>query len=238
MKFAKPAALLALLAGISFGAPVAHANGVSTTITKGQPVTGTVTGEGTDSYTFNVTRGASFLVTVAENGIHDENFGPVLDLTGPDGHHEHMGQTLGITIPEQNPVEGPWTVTVSRGDSQNNSGGGYKLTLTQPPFQGGSTLTSTPVTGTNTRGDINVHTFTGVEGHKQAIALTPTGGEGFTPQAFVFSPAGQLIGGMGCAESCEGTARTTAAGTYTVVVTKRDTNDVTGTYSISVHDRN
>jgi hypothetical protein len=242
MKVIKPAALILLLAGISFGAPITHANGVSGKVTSGQAVTGTVTGDGTDSYTFNVARGTSFLVTVAETGTHDDSFVPVIDLSGPDGHHEHMGNSLGITVPEIHPVEGPWTVTVSRLDGKSVSGGGYQLTLTQPPFAAvnavTSALTSNAITGTNTRGNIGFHTFTGVAGHETTVALSPTGGQGFTPQAFFFSPTGELIGKMACPESCEGTTKITAAGTYTVVMTKGDSNDVTGTYSISVQDKN
>ena len=238
MRFAKPAALMVLLAGISWGTPASHANGVSTKITNGQPVTGTISADGSDSYTFDVAKGTSFLVTIAETGTHNENFLPIIDLSGPDGHHEHMGNLLGETVAETHPVAGPWTVTVSQGDQKNGSGGGYQLTLTQPPFKTGSTLSSSATAGTNTRDAISFYTFTGTADHQTAIALTPTGGQGFTPQAFVFSPTGELVGGMTCAEECEGTAKIGASGSYAVVVTKGDSNDVTGTYSISVQDKN
>lgn len=226
-----------LLAGVSCGAPIAHANGVSTKITANQPVTGTVTADGVDNYTFNVTQGTSFLITIAETGTHDDSFVPIIALTGPDGEHGRIGYSLGETIPVAHPAAGPWTVAVSR-MGNGTSGGSYRMTLVQPPFKTGSSLSSTATSGTNTRDSIDLYTFTGTTGHKDAISLTPTGGEGFVPQGFVFSPLGELLGQFSCGGSCGGTAKITAAGTYTVVVTKGDTNDVTGTYSLSVQDNN
>lgn len=126
MKVVKPLALIALIAGISCGTPAAHADGVSTKITNGQPVTGAVTGKGSDTYSFNVAKGTSFLVTIAETGVHNDGFLPVIDLNGPDGHHEHMGFQLGETVAEVHPVAGPWTVTVSSGNGLGNVGGGYQ----------------------------------------------------------------------------------------------------------------
>jgi hypothetical protein len=237
MRFVKPVALVALLAGISFGSTIARANGVETAITPNQPVTGSVSGEGVDSYSFTVSNGKSFLVTIAETGAHSEAFVPVVTLHGPGNYDTGEGHPLGETLSEVHPADGAWTIAVSAMAGPSNVGGGYRLTLVQAPFNGAGTLSSTPTSGTTVRDQVNVHTFTGTAGHNEALSIAATGGEGFMPQTFVFSPAGELIGNMTCA-ACEGTVQSADAGTYAVVVTKGDPNDVTGTYSISVQEQN
>ena len=84
MRFAKTAALMVLLAGISFSAHSVHAAGVGNAITANQAKTGTVTGSGSDSYSFTVTNNQSFVAIVSETGVHDETFLPHLSLDGPD----------------------------------------------------------------------------------------------------------------------------------------------------------
>src|SRR5258708_1549044 len=60
----------------------AHADGVNGKITSGKSVTGTIT-SGTDSYSFKVAAGSSFVVSVAETGVYDTNFIPMIGLVAP-----------------------------------------------------------------------------------------------------------------------------------------------------------
>jgi hypothetical protein len=92
--------------------------------------------------------------------------------------------------------------------------------------------------GSNTRGQLDAWTFTGVAGHAKTLTVKVTDGAGFVPEALVFSPTGDLAGGFGCGESsCSHDVPIKAGGTYTVVVRKTDGEDVTGAYSLSVNDK-
>src|SRR5690242_18554281 len=108
MRFAKPAALMVLLAGISFSAHSVHAAGVGNAITANQAQTGTVTGGGSDSYSFTVSNNKSFAAIVSETGVHDPNFIPRLTLEGPD--NSGMGGT-GVYFKDfglSHPADGLW----------------------------------------------------------------------------------------------------------------------------------
>src|SRR5437867_5377775 len=72
------APLLVLICG---SAHPAHANGVNTTIGNGQTVTGSLSGDGSDSYSFKAPGGGSFEVSVSETGFHDPSFSPTITLT-------------------------------------------------------------------------------------------------------------------------------------------------------------
>jgi hypothetical protein len=220
----------------------AHADG---TIANGQTVTGTVTGAGVDSYTFSVpTGGGSFIASVSETGTHDANFMPRIDIVPPGGATgAWSAHAYYATIEQDNVAEGTWTIKVSRAD-QLSTGGSYALTLVQVPgaLSGGITATAmsagSSYSGTNTRGNLQVFTFTGVAGQPVTLTLTATGGEGFDPKVSVYAPAGEFAAGFNCVDSCGQDVPIATGGLYTVVVTKSDDNDVTGTYTLSVNNKN
>lgn len=216
----------------------AHANGVNGPITSAQPVTGTVTGTGSDSYTFNVSLGKSFLVSIAETGVHDPNFVPQVEIDGPGGIHWITPQPLYEVMAKADPADGQWTIKVSRLDTKNVSGGGYRLTLVQAPAGQAATVLSAGAAQSraNTRGNPDIWTFNGVANQKKKLSLKPAGGQDFVPEAYLFTPSGKLYGSGPCSGEC--TIPAGEAGNYTVVVVRGDYADATGTYSISFSEQN
>ncbi len=122
--------LLSVLFLTSWCVQTAHADGVSGTITSGNTVNGTITGQGVDTYTFRVEQGATFVVSLGETGNHDSHFRPQLEVRAP-------GQTVGPSEARPyytrrqitNAAAGDWKIIVSRLDSDQSSGGSYALKL-------------------------------------------------------------------------------------------------------------
>ena len=218
--------LLLSISGIS----TAHAAAVS--ITNGESKSGTVMGSGSDSYTFSADAGSAFILSVGETGSHTDGFVPQIALIKPDGL-DGVGQArpLSSVIEQDNVAEGSWTVKVTRLD-EGNSGGSYSLKLIKIPGATGTTLTADS-SGSITRGGADVWTFHGTAGRTATVTLTRTGDNSFIPQADVFTPSGAYAGGISCPESCAQDFAM-ADGNWTVVVTKSDNTDVTGTYTLSV----
>jgi len=254
MKSIKPAArkrgrivsllLLSLLFLTSWCVRAAHADGVKATIKNGQTIKGALTGKGSDTYTFKITGGSSFFVSVAETGPHDDTFVPGITLTAPDGDTRGRWAPLFTLLKKQNAVEGTWSVKIDQA-GRGTVSGNYALTLVQVPgavpATGGITVgalsSGVDQRGTNSRGKIDVWTFNGVAGHTATLTLNKTGGEGFAPEVALVSPTGNILGGASC-DSCSQDFSLTAAGVYTVVAWKSDEHDVTGTYTLSVSDKN
>lgn len=235
--------LASLLILTAWGVNPAHADGVNSKITSGKSVTGTIT-SGTDSYSFKVDADSSFVVSVSETGVHDANFIPMIGLVAPNGNVRGHGAPLYSMLRQSHAAEGIWTVNVSRAHEGGPSGGSYALTLIQlPGAVGGSgglaggTLSAGAASGSNVRGQVDVWQFSGVAGHTSTLSLAATGGQGFYPEIVVFAPGGALLGGSTCPGHCSQDVSIAATGTYTVLVDKADYNDVTGTYTLSVNDR-
>ena len=238
--------LASLLILTSLGAESAQANAVSGSIGNGQIVNGSLTGSGSDTYTFTVTAGTSFVVSVSETGAHDETFVPSIMLSAPGSTMGHLlGHPLYTILRQNNAAEGTWSVKVNRKDL-GTSGGSYALTLIQLPgaIPAGGGVTSAALSpgvassGTNTRGKIDAWTFTGVAGQTETLTLNQTGGAGFSPEIAVISPTGVILAGNSCESSCSQDIFLMASGTYTVLAFKHDDNDVTGSYSLSANLKN
>lgn len=238
--------LSSLLILITWGVNPARANEVSGTITNGKTINGTLTGAGSDTYTFTVTAGTSFVVSVSETGVHDETFVPSITLTPPGSAMGHLlGRPLYTILRQSNAAEGTWSVKVDRKDL-GTSAGSYALTLIQLPgaIPSGGGVTSAALSpgvassGTNTRGKIDAWTFTGVAGQTETLTLNQTGGAGFSPEIAVVSPTGVILGGNSCESTCSQDIFLMASGTYTVLAFRHDDNDVTGSYSLSANLKN
>jgi hypothetical protein len=229
--------LAPLLILTCWNAHPAQANGVNATIANGQTVVGTVTDSGSDSYTFKNPAGGSFFASVGETGFHDPSFVPMIDLTGP-GTVSGFGQPLYANVHEINAAAGNWTVKVSRSEEGGYSGGTYVLTLVQVPVAGGNVgSTMSPgvsTSGSISRGSVDVRTLKGVAGQTVTLTLDATSENGFDPDVTVFTPTGGLATEFGCVASCSDDVSLKADGVYTVLVSKYDRNDVTGTYTLSV----
>ena len=238
--FRKAAWLLAALAIFSAHAHIAHANGASSSIANGDTKTGTVTGTGVDSYTFKATAGTAFVANLAETGTHDANFIPKLDLAAPGGGGMGNANALFTRLVQFSAAEGTWTIKVSRGDDKGLTGGSYALTLVQVPGAGNPTAMARgrDYSGSYSRSTVDVYTFTGVAGHTATLTLKPTDQTGFAPEIAVYTPSGETAGGRQCITGCDQDVATDSAGTYTVLVWKHDANDVAGTYSLTVNDKN
>jgi hypothetical protein len=216
----------------------AQANGGSGTITNGQPINGTITGQGVDTYTFNAAQGATFVISLGETGNHYSLFRPQLEVRAP-------GQTAGPSEARPyytrrqitNAAAGNWTIIVSRLDSDQSSGGSYALKLAVADGGGAALTAGQNQNGTNARGGFDVYSFTGTAGQKKRLTLTGTGGAGFVPEVHAFGPDGADLGSVYCDKGCSMDVDT-GKGTYTTMVWKNDDNDVTGSYSLSVSNAN
>ena len=232
--------LLSLLLLTSWPAQTAHADGVTGTISSGTPVNGTITKQGVDSYRFTVPKGGgSFVISAAETGDHDPHFVPRIDLEMPGGHSgDGIAQRFYTRLWQNKAAEGDWIAKVSRADG-DTSGGSYALTLIQLPVSAGTAISAgSPHSGSNTRGNVDVLTFAGVAGHTETLTLTTTGGNGFAPDVAVYTPTGGFAGGISCAASCSEDIPITADGAWVFLVSKLYGSDVTGTYTLSVNDKN
>lgn len=225
-----------------WNAAPAHADGVNGTIANGQTINGTITGTGVDSYAFNAAVSGAFVVTVAETGPHDPSFVPVINVIAP-GATEGPGSAhpFYASFVQPNAAEGTWTFKVSRAGG-GTTGGSYSLTLITTPgavAADHAMAPGQPYSGSNTRGQLEAWTFNGVAGGTKTLTVNVTGGNGFSPEALVFSPAGDLAGGFSCGEGACAShdVPIKANGTYTIIVRKTDGEDVTGAYSLSVNDK-
>jgi hypothetical protein len=224
---------------LSFAALVSlYANSALATgaITANQPVTGTISGSGSDSYTFNVAKGTSFVVSIGATS-NQSKFFPQIDIDGPGSFHAQRGGPLQSLIPAPDPTDGQWTLKVSQ-LNPDSGGGSYSLTLAQTPVgQSATALTlGNASSETNTPGKLDFWTFSGTAGQTMSLSLTPTSGQGFVPDGYIFLPSGALKSGPPCSGECDISIAET--GTYTVVVVKGDDNNVTGAYSISINNKN
>jgi hypothetical protein len=230
--------LLSFLFLTSWCVQGAHADGVSSTITSGKTVTGTITGQGVDTYTFTAAQGATFVISLGETGDHYSLFRPQLEVRAP-------GQTAGPSEARpyytrreiNNAAAGNWTIIVSRMDSDQSSGGSYALKLAVADGSGAALTSGQNKNGTNTRGGLDVYSFAGTPGQKQRLTVTGTGGAGFVPEVRAFGPDGTDLGSVYCATGCSMDVET-GNGNYTAMVWREDDNDVTGSYSLSVGNAN
>lgn len=237
--------LLSLLIMSSWSVHPALADGASGNISNGQPVTGTLT-SGTDTYSFNVTAGSAFVLSVSETGTHVAGFVPEIDLAPPGGAGAYgLGRPLHTLLEETNPAEGTWNVSVHRADD-GIATGSYALTLIQVPgtipssggIAGGLMAAGATNSGSSTRGSVDVWTFNGVPGQTASLTLTQTDGTGFVPEVHVFAPGGDFAGGFACAKSCSHDFPMKSDGVYTALAWRMDSNDVTGKYTLSVNNKN
>jgi len=225
----------------------AHADGVNAVISSGKTVTGHIaSASGFDTYTFELpVAGTSFVLDLAETGLHDESFMPSLDLTDPAGHLSGKGHVGSQVISIPNAAEGKWIVKVHR-HNFGSTGGAYALTFIEIPgaiaqSDGTPAVALTP--GTNHQqssapGQLSVFTFQGVAGQKMTLSLGSATGSGIFPHADIFAPGGGPAGGVGCNKDCSQDFTPATSGTYTVVAWRIDSSEDTGTYSLSVASSN
>jgi hypothetical protein len=228
--------LWALLPCLAFlGSGISSARATTATIANGQARTGTITGDGVDSYSFNADAGSALVVSLSETGTHDARFAPQLDLMRPDGGFGPThGQQLYTRVEQDAAAAGPWTVNVTR-TGGGQSGGGYALKLIQIPGATGTAMTAGQTySGSITRGGVDVYTFIGTAGRTATVTLTKTGDNGFLPEMTAFSPKGAAVAGCSGPDNCTQDFAISTAGTWTVLVWKDDPNDITGTYNVSV----
>lgn len=222
----------------SLSSGTAHANGVNGTLTSGKTITGTITGEGVDTYTFNAAQGATFVVSLGETGTHYSRFRPQLEVRAPgqaEGPFEARPYYTRREI--TNAAAGDWTILVSRLDSDQTSGGSYALKLAIAGGGGPALTAGQNQNGTTVRGGFDVYNFAGTPGQKKRLTVTSTGGEGFVPEVHAFGPGGEDLGSVYCDKGCSMDVAT-GSGTYTAIVWKNDDQDVTGSYSLSISNAN
>lgn len=224
--------LLSFLCGIG-ATPALAATGA---IGNGQTVGGTLAGTGVDSYTFTANAGDSITVSISEVGPNTDLW-PRIDLVRPDGSFggNEWGD-LHAKLQGTANQSGTWTVKVSyHAHSATTPSGSYSLTLVKVPGAPGREMyPGTTYSGSITRGTLEVWTFYTLG--PVTLNLSATDGSGFQSWAQVYRPNGTGAGGTRTTTSStlQVTVSSATAGLYTVLVSKRDANDVTGSYSLSV----
>lgn len=228
---------IALLAAAlcTFANP-SYANGVNSQIVSGEAKTGTLSGEGADTYSFLAAAGGSMVAVVTETGLHDDNFIIGFERTEPSGTSRGNWKTYSSQMEDQGTTQGTWTYKVSRAEHGTSGTGSYKFNLMQVPYAGAAAMNNgQSYDGSLAQGDIKAYSFMGAAGQAKTLTLTKTSGNGYPPKLAVYDPAGNLITGKGCGETCEETVHTDSAGTYSVLLTRYDEGgDATG-YRLSVN---
>lgn len=215
---------------------VAYADGVSAMIDSTKPVSGVITGQGVDRYTFDVSEKDGFVVSLSAVGEPAAWFMPSLSLLDPDNEMvDGSGQSFFSRVRGDEPRAGTWAVEVSRGDG-GEDGGAYELRLIQV-----SKAKGTPVKfgqayeGDIIRGAVDIYTISGTPDVTASLSLTVKEGAGFMPEVNVYTPGGTNGGMMGCTDSCSMDLLMQENGPYTVMIWRNDANeDQKGSYTFSV----
>jgi len=229
VKFFLAAALLCF-------APLSYANDVSAEIDSTKPVSGVITGDAVDRYTFQVAEKDGFIVSLSAVGDDVDRFMPALSLMDPDNQVvDGSGRSFFSRVRSDEPRAGNWSVEVSRADG-GEDGGAYELRLIQV-----SKAKGTPVkfgesyAGDIIRGAVDIYTISGTPDVQASLALTVKEEAGFMPELNVYAPDGTIAGMMGCTDSCSMDLLMQENGPYTVMIWRNDANeDKKGSYAFSV----
>ena len=234
MKLVRMTRLLAAL--VIAGVVPAHANGVSSQITSGEAKTGTLSGEGFDTYSFPAAAGGMIMAVVSETGVHDDNFIIGVERTEPGGASRGKWKTYSTEMEDEGTKQGTWTFKVSRAEHGATGTGGYKFNVVQVPVAGATAMSAGQnYDGSLAQGDIKAYSFAGTAGQARTLTLSQTSGNGYPPKLSVYAADGTLIVGKGCTPACETTVQTAANGTYTVLLTRYDEGGDASGYRLSVN---
>jgi uncharacterized repeat protein (TIGR01451 family) len=197
-----------------------------------------------DAWTFTANQGDALTIAIGEVGA-DSAFWPWIRLQSPGG--TFIANTWGPLAAQINttaPQTGTYTVLVASNDSGNNDTGSYQLTLARTPAsfvvpdgdQGGAMTNGENHPGVLHRADLDLWSFTAVQGASISIAIGEVGDDTpFWPWIRVRGPDGATLGNTWGAVAAQLALTAPATGTYTVVVASNDSGfDATGNYLLTL----
>lgn len=195
-----------------------------------------------DEWSFNANTGDDITVSVSEVGTNT-SFYPVIQIVGPDG--TDFGYSWGDLWASRHitaNATGSYTVTVSRYDSSDGTGN-YLLTMARSPAtftvasgdDGGSIALGSTHSGTILRGDLDQWSFNAVKGQVIHVTATETGANtSFFPLIEVIGPDGTNYGYAWGDVTATRQITAGSTGVYKVVVSRYDSTDGSGHYSLLV----
>ncbi|MEZ0226814.1 MAG: tetratricopeptide repeat protein [Alphaproteobacteria bacterium] len=204
-------------------------------IENGKPVTASIKGEKTDSFTFKATKGSSFMISLSKKGAANEGLPPMLQIFGPDNQLVgSQGGLLVATAMKHDAAAGDWRIELGK---MGSFGGGsdYDLRLLQIPGASGTPMEFGKLyDGTIIRGSADVYTINGTQDVTGLLSVVPKSGKGFMPQVNIFTPTGAMVSAGGGVGAARAEVPMKDFGIYTVVVSRIDQDDTKGVYSLSV----
>ena len=227
--------LLPLLVLI-FGIHPARANGVSMALANGQIVYGSVSGMGTDTYTFTypISYGNYFISMWEYAGHSATDWAAVLGAGGGCDDYDYFYRG-GIY------ASGTTTITVAK-CSYTAPTAAYALQVIWLPgtpaqatgYSGGAMLPSTTYPGTINLGEQDVWSFQGVTGQTVSVVLTKTsGGSGYCPTARFMDASGATGAFSTCTTASQGFYPLTGTN-YVIVQNAYVNTGDTGGYTLNV----
>ena len=211
-----------------------------------------------DMWTFSANQGDAVVLAIGEIPVGpatpNPGFWPWIRVFGPGGATLVCGNCWGNLVADMAatiPLTGTYTVVVSTADSANDAPGDYRLNLARIPAafgvspgdQGGAMTNSVEHAGRIELGDLDIWTFTAVQGASLSLTLReiPVGpsvpNPGFWPWLRLYGPTGATVTCGNCWDDDVVTRTVTAplSGTYTVVVFTADSaHDAPGDYTVRV----
>jgi uncharacterized repeat protein (TIGR01451 family) len=197
-----------------------------------------------DAWTFSANQGDALTIAIGEVGA-DSAFWPWIRLQAPGG--AFVANTWGSLAAQVNttaPQTGTYTVLVASNDSGNNDTGSYQLTLARTPAsfvvpagdQGGAMTNGENHSGVIHRGDIDLWTFTALQGASLSIAIAEVGDDtAFWPWIRLRGPDGDTLANTWGPLAAQLSVTAPASGTYTVIVGTNDSGfDATGSYLLTL----
>jgi hypothetical protein len=198
------------------------------------PIDGTIDLGDMDSFTFNVTAGATAHLRVAEVGA--TGFYPYVLVYDPNGTLVTSNFSASVAAVSLTPsVSGTYTAVVTDASSGSAATGTYKIYYTLAPgsTDGGVLDPNAPLDGTIDLGDFDAYTFDANAGATIHLRVAEIGQTGFYPYVLVYDPSGALVTSNYSASVAAVSLTPTVTGTYTVVVTDASSGSAaTGAYKI------
>jgi hypothetical protein len=208
-------------------------------ITSGQTIASSISSAGElDTYTFNLSAGQTFSLTMAENG---SDFYPAIDLYDPnaakiDGTWDY---TTAAVLSRKATIGGTYTVIARDRDVSHT--GAYNLTFLRfpgaqaadPDGHGGAISSGQTKAGSvNRPGDLDVYTFSANANDTFTITLAENGSD-FDPEFDLYAPSGGRITSTWDYTTAAVISQAAASsGTYSIVARDRDVSN-SGAYNLT-----
>jgi uncharacterized repeat protein (TIGR01451 family) len=197
-----------------------------------------------DMYSFTAVQGAAITLRIGEVG-DDSPFYPYFRLRGPNGTElANSWGPLAAEVSIYAPSSGTYHVIVASNDSGYDATGDYLLTLALTPStfvvpsgdQGGALVNGLNYAGAIHRGDIDMYSFTAVQGAAITLRIGEVGDDTpFYPYIRLRGPNGTELANSWGPLAAENSVYAPSTGTYTVIVASNDSGyEATGDYLLTL----